>query len=329
VVGLSADGERVYVARADGRLVALDASTGEERWQVPVPGQLDEPPAIAGDRLYIGQRDGRVLALDAATGRVEWSRSPTQPFFIRSAPLVADGLAWAVSEHSLVAYDAESGAVLAESRFDDGANPVGAVATVDHVAFSTGREQRIHDRRNGARSFSYALTGIQFIAAEGSVTVALGGSRLLAVHEDARAHWWERFRRQWSIVSFVGLGPMVPPPPREWMSFAPAEPLAPALGDGRVFAADTGGTVHAYELAGGALTWERTDLGARGAPVLTPDGLVVPVADALVVLDPATGNERTRLTLEEPPHSVIVTEGGTYVAAGAGPAPTAVIAIGR
>ncbi|MDA0365051.1 MAG: PQQ-binding-like beta-propeller repeat protein, partial [Chloroflexi bacterium] len=326
VLGLSADRERVYVARADGLLVALDAATGEPRWQLAVPGQLDEPPAIAGDRIYIGQRDGRALAIDGASGRVAWSRLPADAFFLRSAPLVSAGLAWAVSAHSLVVYDAESGAVLSESRYDDEANPVGAAAVGNHVVFSTGRAQRIHDRVNGAQTFSYPLANIEFVAAEGSLTIALGGARLLAVREDARPHWWERFRRQWSIVSFVG-GPAVPPPPREWISLAPATALAPALGDGRVFVADGSGAIRAYELTRGMPSWERADVGARGAPVLTPDGLVVPVANALLVLDPATGDERARVALAEPPHALIVTEGGTYVTVGTGAHATAVIAI--
>lgn len=329
VLDLSADGDRVYVTRADGLLIALDARTGDPRWQLAVPGQLDEAPAIAGDRLYIGQRDGRVLALEAASGRVAWSHSPAPSFFIRSSPLIVDGLAWVVSEHRLLVYDADSGVLLAESSHDEGANPIGAAAAGERVAFSTGREARVHSRLNGGQTFAYPLAGIQFVASDGPLAIALGDSRLLAIREDALPHWWERFRRQWSIVSFVGVGPVVPPPPREWISTAPATPFAPAVGDGRVFVADGSGAVRAYELADGTLAWERTDVGARGAPVLTADGVVVPGADSLIVLAASTGTGVQRLALGESPHTVIVTDAATYVATGADVHATAVIAIRR
>jgi outer membrane protein assembly factor BamB len=329
VVGISADGERVYVALADARLVALDARTGEERWRIAVPGQLDEPPAIAGERIYIGQRDGRVLAIEAASGRVLWSQAPAEPLFIRATPLVSHGLVWAVTERSLAVFDAESGELLATHGFGAGGNAVGAVALDRHVAFSTGSEQRLHASAHGGETFAYPLDGIDFVATADGLAVAVGGSRVLVVDEDARPHWWERFRRQWSEVSFVGIGPPVPSPPREWLAVGPATPLAPALGDGRVFVAEAGAGIRALALADGAEHWARVDLAVRAAPVLAADGLVVPMPDALLVLDPASGREQARLELPEPPHAVIVTERGTYIASGSGLQPTAVTALTR
>lgn len=48
---------------ADGRLLALDAEDGSERWQVPV-GVVPKEVAVAGDRIYVAGRRGGLVALD-------------------------------------------------------------------------------------------------------------------------------------------------------------------------------------------------------------------------------------------------------------------------
>ena len=47
---------------SDGRLVALDAADGAERWRVPV-GVVPREVAVAGDRIYVTGRRGGIVAL--------------------------------------------------------------------------------------------------------------------------------------------------------------------------------------------------------------------------------------------------------------------------
>ena len=69
--GLAVPGDgQVYPATTDGRLRALAADTGEERWQVRLPTGPAGPAALAG-AVYLAGRDG-VRAFAAESGEVLW-----------------------------------------------------------------------------------------------------------------------------------------------------------------------------------------------------------------------------------------------------------------
>ncbi|GIT39421.1 MAG: hypothetical protein Ct9H300mP8_06170 [Gammaproteobacteria bacterium] len=89
----------VYVATFDGRLIAIDASTGKEVWDVDTwhPSALDRfnitgAPRAAAGKIFIGQgssesrrRRGYVTAYDADTGELAWRfylvpGDPSKPF---------------------------------------------------------------------------------------------------------------------------------------------------------------------------------------------------------------------------------------------------------
>ena len=50
----------LYVGSSDGKLYALDARSGEKRWEYEVGDALTATPAIAAGRLVIGAQDGRI-----------------------------------------------------------------------------------------------------------------------------------------------------------------------------------------------------------------------------------------------------------------------------
>ena len=96
--------ERVYVAvhhRAgfsqDGRVYALDPSTGAVQWEFDDEGGLKpmfSSPVFADGKLYLGEgyhtdRDSRVFCLDAATGKKVWEFTTNS--HTESTPAVADG----------------------------------------------------------------------------------------------------------------------------------------------------------------------------------------------------------------------------------------------
>jgi len=69
----TAAGGLVFLAGDDGKVRALDAATGRQRWCCLTAGPILMPPTVAAGRAYVGSGDGNVYALDAATGRRLWT----------------------------------------------------------------------------------------------------------------------------------------------------------------------------------------------------------------------------------------------------------------
>lgn len=68
----TAAGGLVFVAGDDGKVRALDGSTGALRWEYATPGPIKSPPTIDAGRAYFGSGDGHVYALEAASGELLW-----------------------------------------------------------------------------------------------------------------------------------------------------------------------------------------------------------------------------------------------------------------
>ncbi len=73
-----ADASSVYVALPDDhQLVALDASTGEERWRFAASAAIDSPPTLHQGRCHFGCRDGWLYTVNALSGELIWRRRIT------------------------------------------------------------------------------------------------------------------------------------------------------------------------------------------------------------------------------------------------------------
>ena len=81
--GVSIYGDTIYWGTADSYLIALDARTGEQRWEVKTADYRDgeghaHPPLIANGKVYIGMSGGdfaargKLQAFDAETGERLW-----------------------------------------------------------------------------------------------------------------------------------------------------------------------------------------------------------------------------------------------------------------
>lgn len=61
-------GNKVYLSTGDGRVLALDAASGNLLWEYGVGAPVNSSLAVAGNLVFVGLRDGRVLALNREVG---------------------------------------------------------------------------------------------------------------------------------------------------------------------------------------------------------------------------------------------------------------------
>lgn len=148
-------------------LLALDASTGEERWRYDdfeKKDRIESSPAIADGRVHFGA-ERTVYALDAATGDVLWTRD--LPVHTESSPAVVDGVVYYGGHGSresetpsrVWALDVTSGETLWTAGIDDGGlrtSPAVADGTV-YVPASSRRTCTMDECSGVTRGRLYAL----------------------------------------------------------------------------------------------------------------------------------------------------------------------------
>ena len=66
------DGQRVFAAHG-GRLLALDAGTGQRKWEYAAQAPIIAPLAVAEGAIYVYAEDGQLHALEAKGGQQRWS----------------------------------------------------------------------------------------------------------------------------------------------------------------------------------------------------------------------------------------------------------------
>ena len=93
----------IYVTGSYSRLYAVDAKTGEKKWQydhrlpegiMPCCDVVNRGAAIYKDKIYFSTLDARLVALNKDTGKVVWSKKTGDyqaGYSATSAPLIVDG----------------------------------------------------------------------------------------------------------------------------------------------------------------------------------------------------------------------------------------------
>ncbi|RDZ28471.1 outer membrane protein assembly factor BamB [Lysobacter silvisoli] len=72
----------VVVGGMDGEVIALDASSGAEKWRAKVGNEVIAAPAVGLGMVFVRSNDGRVTAFDAASGERRW-------FWTREVPMLS------------------------------------------------------------------------------------------------------------------------------------------------------------------------------------------------------------------------------------------------
>jgi outer membrane protein assembly factor BamB len=98
----------VYFGDTSGRVHAVDAVTGAERWTYETGAPVKASPTLAGGRLFVGNYAGDFYALDAASGKAVWRDRGYGNIY--SSAAVADGRVYVGSTDGHVyAFAARSG----------------------------------------------------------------------------------------------------------------------------------------------------------------------------------------------------------------------------
>jgi outer membrane protein assembly factor BamB len=318
VVSCDARGD-VYLSSQDATLVALDPTTGSERWRFATGAHRLTPPVVADGLAYSFDDMGTLYAVDATTGAERWRVETGMAF---AAPVVAGGVVYAAGGGHLYALDAASGTerwrrsfVPPASRLAEEQGTVYAGCCSDdwtawHLAAldaATGDERwslRLETAGNCAVAGPAVAEGVAYI-----VRMTGEGARsdgyLAALDAATGAERW-----RWAFDP-GGLA------------------VTPVVSADTVYATGLA-TLHAVDAAGGterwvfSIVWRMVGL----TSAVAADGTVFVHADAgdqaaLYAIDEATGTERWRFpthapqTLSEQSRAlVVVAEGVAYVGGG-------------
>lgn len=83
------DGQSVFAAGKDGRIVRIDLSSGRELWRIETGKPLSAGVGVGDGQVVVGTAKGEVLAYQAADGKLAWST--TLGGEILSTPVVMAG----------------------------------------------------------------------------------------------------------------------------------------------------------------------------------------------------------------------------------------------
>ena len=309
---LVADETAIYVAHRDARLVAYATADGRLLWTFPVPGQLDDSPVVAGDTLYVSLRSGGLVAIEARSGRERWRSDTGQD--ILSGPMVVDGVVWVGGRGTMLAYDAETGQQLGTAPSGDDVLALGEIAVGDErVIFLSWRRLHFFNIESGQHQFFARISVARHIAAGHGLVVGVSDYWAIVFEEGVDQPWWEGLRRAWFWAHIWGLAPPTPQQPHRWAWSLRCDPLAPVLQPAQLVIACADGRVTAASLDGN-IRWERQLPPLVDDPTLVAQGLLLIERSALVVVDPATGEEIDRRDLDGVSISqTLVTSGGVYI----------------
>jgi len=265
----------VYVASYDGKLYAIDAATGQQKWAFATEGERRfaaahlhgaEPrdevmpdvfdfflssPVVAGGSVYFGSGDRHVYALDAADGRLRWKTATAQ--VVHASPAVADGLVvvgdW---DSTLLALDARSGA--------------------ERWRFQAGRDPKIHNQE-GFQSSPAIAEGLVVVgcrdahlyaldAATGTLrwSVPTKGSWIIAspAIRDGRVYFATSDTGLFEAVDAKDGARVFELDGHHWPMFS-----SPALAGGRAYIGSHRGRLLAIDLASGSQAWAFDTEGAK------------------------------------------------------------------
>lgn len=258
------EGGRVYVTHLRGKMLAMDAGTGEVLWERTYPKCAASSPTIVDQVLYqtfiptpcnYGPRDvpGLLVAVSARTGKELWRFTGAGPS--ESSVLSVNGLLYFGSwDGKVYALDPRTQKVRWATQTDDEVHSSAAYSAGRIVVGTNGGSVYALDARTGAeewrgRSYSRFPHGHEYFYA----TPAIAYGRVFAANSDG-----------WVYAYGARTGNLI------WAQQAGTYVYtAPAVWNGTVYVGSYDGKVSAFDAGTGRLRWEYEAPGAlHGAPTV-------------------------------------------------------------
>jgi outer membrane protein assembly factor BamB len=267
----AASSDTLFASDHEGKVTALDASSGKRRWSVDLEIPVSGGVGYGAGLVMLGTLEGQIYALDAEDGSLFWTSEVSSE--VVSSPVAN--------------------------------NKIVVAHTIDNRIFaldaSTGEALWQHD--GGAPILSVRGTSTSILL-DNMVISALDSGKLIAFNPDNGSLIWEtrlalpkgrtELERMIDIdgkpllvediiyaVSYQGrLGALTRGTGRKLWFQDSSSHHSPAHGDGKVFVSEAGGTVRAFQAGSGQVVWTNEQLFLRGltGPVQFAD--TVAVADA-------------------------------------------------
>ena len=237
-----------------GGLVALDLTTGAERWRYRTPYPAVGAAAASGDTVVVATKNGEVHAVGLADGALRWRHDAAAGMSSFSGslwapPTIADGLVYIALQGNFTAIDLATGApVWSRDPDDPEFNWLGSLAA---VAVSEGNAIAAFNRTLGVASAS-ATTGAPLWSIKDGRAVAVNASPLvengIVYMINAAGTVTAAALSTGSVIWARNVTPMA----TEWHYSVTA---TPALAGGRLFVATQWDDLVALDAASGVELW--------------------------------------------------------------------------
>lgn len=288
-----------------GMVLAI-APDGAEKWNAPLPQEVEAPPVLSADgtTLYVGCGDGRLYALDTQTGATRWTYDTGRSSAIYSSPAIAsDGTIYIGSTYLTTLSDSVFYAVSPSGQKRWAISAAGSVEGAPAVAADGtiyfGAGQTIYAvSPGGTVKWTYPTKGTIWVAP------AIGGDGTIYIGSDAN--------------EFLAL---TPGGKLKWSAAISAGSGAAVGADGTVYVGAIDGKLYALNPADGTPVgtgaWPVvTGAGIFSVPAVRSDGTIIFGSDdAAVRAVNADGSQRWIANVGDAVHAspVVDTDGTIYV----------------
>ena len=220
----------IFVGTSEGLVMRLSADSGEEIWRAVVSGEVLSAPQGDGQYVVAQTYDGKLMGFDYASGERQWTYTSNVPVLT----LRGTGTPILSGDNAIAGF--ADGKVVAVNLRSGNVSWEARVA----IPEGTSEIERIVDIDG-----SMSLQGAELY-------VASYQGRVVAIDTRSGRKLWQR-----NVSSVSGVG----------------------VGFGNVYVADDDGTVSAFLRNGQGVRWQNIDLGYRDLSRPTPVGSYVAVVD--------------------------------------------------